>query len=70
MTVAASAPPRQVAKFHRLPDGRWHRIEIVFWLLPLAAFFLLPGFLVLGSQILIVALFALSLDRRDRSRLL
>ena len=62
MTVAASAPPRQVAKFHRLPDGRWHPIEIVFWLLPLAAFFLLPGFLVLGSQILIVALFALSLD--------
>ncbi len=62
MTVAASAPPRQVAKLHRLPDGRWYRIEIVFWLLPLAAFFLLPGFLVLGSQILIVALFALSLD--------
>ena len=62
MTVAASAPPRQVAKLHRLPDGRWYRIEIVFWLLPLAAFFVLPGFLVLGSQILIVALFALSLD--------
>ena len=37
-------------------------IEIVFWLLPLAAFFLLPGYLVLGSQILIVSLFAMSLD--------
>ncbi len=37
-------------------------VEIVFWLLPFAAFFLLPGYLVLGSQILIVALFAMSLD--------
>ncbi|HLX22274.1 MAG TPA: branched-chain amino acid ABC transporter permease [Usitatibacter sp.] len=37
-------------------------VEIVFWLLPLAAFFLLPGYLVLGSQILIVSLFAMSLD--------
>lgn len=40
----------------------WRPAEIVFWLIPLAAFFLLPGYLVLGSQILIVALFALSLD--------
>jgi branched-chain amino acid transport system permease protein len=38
------------------------RIEIAFWLVPVAAFFLLPGYLVLGSQILIVSLFALSLD--------
>ncbi|HEX4781239.1 MAG TPA: branched-chain amino acid ABC transporter permease [Usitatibacter sp.] len=38
------------------------RTEIVFWLAPVAAFFLLPGYLVMGSQILIVALFALSLD--------
>jgi len=37
-------------------------IEVAFWLLPAAAFFLLPGYLVLGSQILIVALFAMSLD--------
>ena len=53
MTVAATAPPPQAAgpKLYRLPDGRWYRIEIVFWLLPAAAFFLLPGYLVLGSQI-------------------
>ena len=38
------------------------RAEIAFWLAPVAAFFLLPGYLVLGSQILIVSLFALSLD--------
>jgi branched-chain amino acid transport system permease protein len=37
-------------------------IEIGFWLIPVIAFFALPGYLVLGSQILIVAIFALSLD--------
>jgi branched-chain amino acid transport system permease protein len=37
-------------------------VEIAFWLIPVAAFFLLPGYRVLGSQILIMALFALSLD--------
>jgi branched-chain amino acid transport system permease protein len=36
--------------------------EMAFWLVPVAAFFLLPGYRVLGSQILIAALFALSLD--------
>ena len=41
---------------------KWHPAEVAFWLVPVAAFFLLPGYLVLGSQILIVALFALSLD--------
>ena len=38
------------------------RREIAFWLGLLAAFFLFPGYRVLGSQILIVALFCLSLD--------
>ena len=45
-----------------LPTGRWSRFEIAFWLIPVACFFLLPGYLVMGSQILITALFALSLD--------
>jgi branched-chain amino acid transport system permease protein len=45
-----------------LTGGRWKTLETIFWLIPVAAFFLLPGYLVLGSQILIVALFALSLD--------
>lgn len=64
MSVAAAGAPVRTDDpgSRRLPDGRWHRMEIGFWLLPIAAFFLLPGFLVLGSQILIVALFALSLD--------
>jgi branched-chain amino acid transport system permease protein len=42
--------------------SRWSVPEIVFWLVPLACYFALPGYLVLGSQILITALFALSLD--------
>jgi branched-chain amino acid transport system permease protein len=45
-----------------LPDGRWRPLEIAFWLFALAAFFLLPEYRVLGSQILIVGLFAVSLD--------
>ena len=40
----------------------WSRRETVFWLALLAAFFVFPGYRVLGSQILIVALAALSLD--------
>lgn len=46
----------------RLPYPRWQWPEILFWLLPVAAFFVFPNYLVLGSQILIVALFALSFD--------
>src|SRR5262249_44321620 len=43
-------------------EARLSRIEVAFWVVPVAAFFALPGYLVLGSQILIAALFALSLD--------
>jgi branched-chain amino acid transport system permease protein len=45
-----------------LPHDRWSPIEVAFWLAPLVAFFLFPGYLVLGSQIFVTALFALSLD--------
>lgn len=41
---------------------RWRKTEFGFWLLPIAAYFLFPDYLILGSQILIVGLFALSLD--------
>jgi branched-chain amino acid transport system permease protein len=43
-------------------DESFGRLEIGFWLLALAAFFALPGYLVLASQVLIAGLFALSLD--------
>jgi branched-chain amino acid transport system permease protein len=52
-----SAPPAV-----RLPDARWHPAEVVFWLLAVAVIFVFPGRLVLGSQVLITGLFALSLD--------
>lgn len=58
--VAPAGGPGETA--HRLPHDRWHPMEIAFWMLPVAAFFLFPDYLVLGSQILIVGLFALSLD--------
>jgi branched-chain amino acid transport system permease protein len=47
---------------HTLPNDRWRIPEIVFWLLPVACYFLFPGYLMLGSQIMITGLFALSLD--------
>jgi branched-chain amino acid transport system permease protein len=46
----------------RLPTLGWTRTEIAFWLVPIAAFFLFPHYLTLGSQVLIAGLFALSLD--------
>jgi branched-chain amino acid transport system permease protein len=46
----------------RLPNDRWQPLEIVFWLLPIASYFLFPDYLVLATQILIVGLFAVSLD--------
>jgi len=45
-----------------LPTLKWTRAEIGFWLIPVAAFFLFPHYLTLGSQVLIAGLFALSLD--------
>lgn len=47
---------------HKLPHDRWQPLEIAFWLMPVAAFFLFQGYLVLLSQIMIVGLFAISLD--------
>ncbi len=41
---------------------KWRPAEIVLWSILLGAFFAFPGYRVLGSQVLIAALFALSLD--------
>lgn len=51
-----------IAHARRLPSDRWTALEIGFWLLPVACYFLFPNHLLLGSQILIVGLFAVSLD--------
>jgi branched-chain amino acid transport system permease protein len=45
-----------------LPTARWRPAEIAIWIVPVACFFLFPGYRVLGSQVFITALFALSLD--------
>ncbi|HTQ07081.1 MAG TPA: branched-chain amino acid ABC transporter permease [Polyangiaceae bacterium] len=45
-----------------LPHDRLRPGELAFWALPLLAFFAFPDHLVLGSQILVTALFAVSLD--------
>jgi branched-chain amino acid transport system permease protein len=62
MTAPTLSPLGGSASSEQGRGSTWHPVEIVFWLVPVAAFFVLPGYLVLGSQILIVALFALSLD--------
>lgn len=46
----------------RVPNAKWSKYEIIFWLLPFVAFFLFKGYLVLASQMMILGLFALSLD--------
>ena len=46
----------------QLPTDRWRAIEIVFWLSAVAAYFAFPNYRVLGSQILITGLFAVTLD--------
>jgi len=64
MAVAPSSVGAAVgaAVAARLPTDRWRAAEIVFWLAALAAFFVFPQHRVLGSQILITGLFAVSLD--------
>jgi branched-chain amino acid transport system permease protein len=59
MTAVSATVPAIVPQ---LPTDRWRAIEIAFWLLPVAAFFLFPNHRVLGSQILITGLFAVTLD--------
>lgn len=59
--LSARAPGGERAA-PRLPDARWRPLEIAFWLAAVAVFFVLPRHLVLGSQVLIAGLFALSLD--------
>jgi branched-chain amino acid transport system permease protein len=45
-----------------LPTDRWRLGDTLLWLFPVVCYFAFPDHLVLGSQVLITALFALSLD--------
>ena len=60
--ASAATNPVQKMNSLRLPNDRWSPLEVAFWLLPVAAYFAFPGYLVLISQIMIIGLFALSLD--------
>ena len=58
----AAVPTPTAAPVHGLPSDRWRRLEIAFWLVAVAAFFVLPQYRVIGNLILITGLFAVSLD--------
>lgn len=60
--VHIPADAQSVRSTLRLPNDRWQPVEVAFWMTPIAAYFAFPGYLVLGSQVLIVGLFAVSLD--------
>jgi branched-chain amino acid transport system permease protein len=60
--AATASTSASAAIAPRLPTDRWRPAEIIFWLLVLAAFFAFPHHRVLGTQILITGLFAVSLD--------
>ncbi len=66
MNAAARAPDQGLGAVagvgEKLPTDRWRAREVAVWVLLLLAYFAFPDYLVLGSQILITALFAVSLD--------
>ncbi len=57
MNAAAPGPLMALATRHR-----WHWLELVPWVLAMTAFFVFPKNLQLGTQVLIMTLFAMSLD--------
>jgi len=68
-SIAQSAPAAgsQGIRFKAEADylrakASWQPFELVFWLVPIAAYFLLPKQLVLLSRVAVMGLFALSLD--------
>lgn len=58
LKVAADRAPTSA----RLAGGAWRPAELAFWSLPLAAYLALPDHLLLINQMMVVGLFALSLD--------
>ncbi|EJL81850.1 ABC-type branched-chain amino acid transport system, permease component [Herbaspirillum sp. CF444] len=61
-TTSAKTTAMSPLPLLHLPNDRWKPLEIIFWLLPVAAYFVFPDYLILISQIMIVGLFAISLD--------
>ena len=62
-THAGPMLPRAAAEDHPiLQRHRLGALELLPWIAALAVFYLAPGYLALGTQVLIMLLFALSLD--------
>lgn len=60
---AAAASSRQAAaRAAYLRRDRWHAAEALPWILIAGAFFVYPDYLALGTQVIIMIIFALSLD--------
>jgi branched-chain amino acid transport system permease protein len=62
MTPAGAMPAAGTAVEPQLPADRWRALEIAFWVAAFGAYFAFPDHRVLGSQILITGLFAVTLD--------
>ncbi len=62
MAASEHIAATEAAAQYLLRRHRWHWAEALPWLVAIAAFFVFPGYVPLGTQILIWILFALSLD--------
>jgi branched-chain amino acid transport system permease protein len=61
ITGAATAATAEAVKFLQTRH-RFHWAEVLPWVIAIAVFYLLPGYRLLATQILVMILFALSLD--------
>ncbi len=57
-----TAAVREAARAALSATAQWRGLEVVFWLVPVAAYFLFPRHYLLLNEMVIFALFALSLD--------
>jgi branched-chain amino acid transport system permease protein len=57
-----TAAVREAARAALAATARWRGLEVVFWLVPVAAYFIFPRHYLLLNEMVIFALFALSLD--------
>jgi branched-chain amino acid transport system permease protein len=55
--LGPGAPPVPI-----LPGDRWRKVDTALWLLPIICYFVFPDHRMLGSHVIITALFTLSLD--------
>ena len=61
-TASAAADPHARARAYLATRHHWHWAEALPWLIAIAAFFAFPDRMTFGTQVLVMVLFALSLD--------